>query len=87
MGVPAHDTRDFQFAAKQLPIQVVIAPTAHHAIEARSYRSSRGLPSLELSSTLVAMAWFPQMLSKQLFNTRKNRVLAKFASSIGYGIG
>jgi len=36
MGVPAHDTH-FQFAkAKQLPIQVVIAPTAHHAWS-RSY--------------------------------------------------
>jgi len=60
-------SQDFQFAkAKQLPIQVVIAD--------RSQGAQENTPSLELSTLIASMAWFPQMLSKQLFNTRKNRV-------------
>jgi len=45
--VPAHDTRDFQFAKAQLPIQVVIAPTAHHAIEAIAPQEAYTEPGIQ----------------------------------------
>ena len=44
MGVPAHDTRDFQFAKqKNLPIQVVIAPSKEESAELQAAYTEPGI--------------------------------------------
>lgn len=51
MGVPAHDTRDFQFAKeKQLPIKVVIAPEGENAGEMPVLQEAYTVPGMMVNS-------------------------------------
>ena len=76
MGVPAHDTRDFQFAkAKQLPITVVIVPTDTAADEAIALKEAYTEPGIVINS-----GRFNGMVS-----TDAKEAIIKYAQSQGFG--
>ncbi|MBW4577482.1 MAG: leucine--tRNA ligase [Aphanothece sp. CMT-3BRIN-NPC111] len=51
MGVPAHDTRDFQFAKeKQLPIEVVIVPSGENTGETPELKAAYTEPGIMINS-------------------------------------
>jgi leucyl-tRNA synthetase len=77
MGVPAHDTRDFQFAkAKQLPIQVVIVPTYHDAMsEAIAAKEAYTEPGI-----LINSGRFDGMTS-----TDAKEAIVQYAQEQGFG--
>lgn len=76
MGVPAHDTRDFQFAkAKQLPITVVIVPTDTAVNEAIALKEAYTEPGIVINS-----GRFNGMVS-----TDAKEAIIKYAQSQGFG--
>ncbi len=76
MGVPAHDTRDFQFAkVKQLPIKVVIVPTDAAPVEASAPKDAYTDPGILINSDS-----FNGMVS-----TDAKEAIVQYAQEQGFG--
>ena len=76
MGVPAHDTRDFQFAkAKQLPIPVVIVPTDTAVNEAIALKEAYTEPGIVINSGRF----------NGIVSTDAKEAIIKYAQSQGFG--